>query len=333
MCAAIRPAFVHSLRSLAGHRPTFPNPPAMNIAYAAHAKKLRHAGAPLLFVFLWSTGFIGAKYGLPSAEPLTFLAIRMAITTLILGALLPFFKVRWPARRLDYLHIAIVGLLIHGVYLGGVFAAIHNRLPASVTAIIMGLQPLVTVLLAACWLREPLSRGKLFGLALGFAGVVLVVGHQSLAGGGWNVAGIALCCIAVTAISVGTTYQKKFCGEYDLLATVFIQFMVNALCLAALALALESRQVHWDASFIFALAWLVLVLSVGASFLLLWLIRHGEAGKVGSLFYLVPPLVAVEAWALFGETLGPPAIAGIIACMAGVAMVIRASERAGGHKK
>ena len=252
----------------------------------------------------------------------------MAITCLLLGALLPFFKFEWPTLRRDYLHISIVGLLIHGVYLGGVFAAIHNHLPASVTAIIMGLQPLVTVLIATCWLRESLTRGKIIGLALGFAGVVLVVGHQGIASGGVNRIGIVLCCIAVTAISVGTTYQKKFCGNYHLLPTIFIQFIVNAVCLGALALMFESRTVTWDARFIFALTWLVLVLSVGTSFLLLWLIRHGEAGKVGSLFYLVPPLVAVEAWVLFGETLGLPAIAGIIACMAGVAIIIKDSNSA-----
>lgn len=280
-------------------------------------------GPPLLFVFLWSTGFISAKYGLPSAEPFTFLGIRMTLTSVILLSLLPFIKTVWPTRAIDYLNVAISGLLIHGVYLGGVFYAISLGLPTSVSAIIIGLQPLITIVIATLWLGESLTFQKISGLVLGFAGILLVVGHQGISSGGINYPGVFLCTISLIGISIGATYQKKLCTKIELLPSVIIQFVVNAIVLVSLAFLFEDRTVIWNPSFIFALSWLVIVLSVGTSMLLLWLIKNGEAGKVSSLFYLVPPFVAVEAWILFDETFGVPAMFGIIACVVGVAMVIK----------
>jgi drug/metabolite transporter (DMT)-like permease len=288
---------------------------------------MRNLAFPLLFVFLWSTGFIGAKFGLPSAEPFTFLCVRMFLTLLIMTLLLPLFPVKWPTRLPDYGHLAIVGILIHGIYLGGVFTAIYRGLPSSIAAVVVGLQPLVTVALSRIWLGESMTTLKLAGLITGFAGIVLVVSEQGLSSTGINTPGLAFSAAALLGISVGTIYQKKFCTKVDLLPGVFVQYSANALFMLALALLLESREIHWNLQFTLALSWLIVALSLGAVLLLMWLIRHGEAGKVASLFYLVPPLVAVEAWLLFGERFGLIAIIGIACCIFGVAMVMHETRR------
>ncbi len=284
-------------------------------------------GLPLLFVFLWSTGFISAKFGLPSAEPFTFLSIRMLIATLLLFSLVPFFDVTWPKRMVDYGHMAVVAILIHCVYLGGVFSAIKAGLPSSMTAIVIGLQPLVTVFMAARWLGESITWFKIAGLILGFIGVTIVISQQGIDTGAINYPGLVFSAVALIAICAGTVYQKKFCGGYDLLPSVCFQFLINTVVMSILAFSLESRDVDWTLSFVLALGWLVLVLSVGTSMLLLWLIRTGEAGKVAGLFYLVPPFVVVQAWIFFDETFGLVSIMGIVACVIGVAMVLKSGNK------
>ena len=280
-----------------------------------------------MFVFLWSTGFISAKFGLPSAEPFTFLSIRMLIATLLLFSLVPFFDVTWPNRMVDYGHMAVVAILIHCVYLGGVFSAIKAGLPSSMTAIVIGLQPLVTVFMAARWLGESITWFKIAGLILGFIGVTIVIGQQGIDTGAINYPGLVFSAVALIAICAGTVYQKKFCGGYDLLPSVCFQFLINTVVMSILAFSLESRDVDWTLSFVLALGWLVLVLSVGTSMLLLWLIRTGEAGKVAGLFYLVPPFVVVQAWIFFDETFGLVSIMGIVACVIGVAMVLKSGNK------
>ncbi len=250
------------------------------------------------------------------------------MATVILFAMLPFFKFKWPEKFWDYIHISVVAVLLHCVYLGAIFAAIDQQLPASTASIIVGLQPLVTVLLAMRWLDESLTTLKLLGLILGFVGIVFVIGQQGLNTGGFNIPGIALSITALLGISIGTVYQKKFCGSYDLLPSVCIQFVVNAIVMIAMAFALETRVVTWGNTFILALAWLVVVLSIGTTLLLLWLIRQGEAGSIASLFYLVPPFVIVQAWILFDETFTLLALIGILACIIGVAMVVRQQKPA-----
>ena len=279
-----------------------------------------------MFVFLWSTGFISAKFGLPSAEPFTFLAVRMLLATAILFSLVPFFKVTWPRRMVDYGHMTVVAMLIHCVYLGGVFVSIKAGLPSSMSAIIIGLQPLVTVFIAARWLGESITPLKIAGLITGFVGVAVVIGQQGVDTGAIHYSGLILSTASLLAISAGTVYQKKFCAAYDLLPSVCFQFLINSVVMSILAFSLESREIDWTPAFILALAWLALVLSVGTSMLLLWLIRAGEAGKVAGLFYLVPPFVVVQAWIFFGETFGVISIAGIIACVAGVAMALKSGK-------
>lgn len=278
--------------------------------------------APALFVLLWSTGFIGGKLGLPHAEPLTFLLWRMALVAVVLLAMSAWQKAPWPSSWGTVGHIAVAGLLVHGVYLGGVFGALKQGMPAGSVALIVGLQPLLTALVAGPLLGERITGRQWLGFALGLAGVTAVVWEKlSLNIGG--PLGIGLSVAALLGISIGTLYQKRYCADMDLRTGTTIQYAATGTVLAVLAPMLETMQVDWTADFVFALAWLCLVLSVGAIFLLFALIRRGAASKVASLFYMVPPVTALMAWALFGEKLGPLALGGMAITAAGVALVLR----------
>lgn len=276
---------------------------------------------PVLFVLLWSTGFIGAKYGLPYAEPLTFLLIRLSLVAAILGVTALVMRAPWP-RPMEALHISVAGLLVHGVYLGGVFVAIHHGLSAGVTALVVGLQPLLVTALAGPMLGERTSRLQWLGSVLGLAGVVMVV-WERLAVGTGRLDGLGLAILALAGITAGTLYQKRFCGRMDLRSGTAVQYAATSAALAVLAPLTETMEVRWTGEFIFALAWLSLVLSVGAIFLLFVLIRRGAAARVSNLFYLVPPVTALTAWALFDERLGPTAFAGMAITAIGVALAVR----------
>ncbi|MFY8092142.1 MAG: DMT family transporter [Niveispirillum sp.] len=278
--------------------------------------------APALFVLLWSTGFIGGKLGLPHAEPLTFLLWRMALVAVALLALSVWQKAPWPDSWGSVGHIAVAGLLVHGVYLGGVFGALKQGLPAGTVALIVGLQPLLTALVAGPLLGERITGRQWLGLALGLAGVTAVVWEKlSLNIGG--PLGIGLSAAALLGISIGTLYQKRFCADMDLRTGTTIQYAATGTVLAIATPFLETMQIDWSVEFIFALVWLCLVLSVGAIFLLFALIRRGAASRVASLFYLVPPVTALMAWVLFGERLGPLALGGMAVTAVGVALVLR----------
>jgi drug/metabolite transporter (DMT)-like permease len=277
----------------------------------------RHAAFfPALFVLLWSTGFIAAKYGLPYAPPFTFLLYRFVLVAALMLVIAVATRAPWPRRRTEYLHVAIAALLVHGMYLGGVFVALDGGMPAGTSAILVGLQPILTVFMAWMWLRERVEVRQWAGLALGLAGVYLVIRHKVDFGGGHN--GLLPSAIALVGISVGTLYQKRHAGHVDLRSGAVIQFAACALVYAPLALLLDARPVQWVAPFVFALGWSVVVLSVGAISLLYWLLRHGAATGVARLFYLVPPVTAVESWLLFGETLDALAIAGMAMIAVGV---------------
>jgi drug/metabolite transporter (DMT)-like permease len=275
---------------------------------------------PLLFVVLWSTGFIGAKLGLPDAEPLTLLSLRYAAVLLLMGAVAVLTRAPWPAAPRQWVHIGVSGLLVHAVYLGGVFTAIRLGLPAGVTALVVGLQPVLTALGAGLFLREHVRRTQWAGLALGLGGVVLVVAHKVAAssGGAAVVALLAPALIALAGITAGTLYQKRFCPAFDLRTGSVIQFLPCLVVTALAAWRTETMVVHWTPAFVFALGWLVLVLSVGAVSLLNVLIRSGSAVNVASLFYLTPPTTALIAWAMFGETLTGLALVGMALTVFGV---------------
>ena len=272
---------------------------------------------PLLFVLLWSTGFIGAKLGLPDCEPLTLLTLRYACVLLLTGAVALATRAPWPADKRQWLHIAVSGLLIHAVYLGGVFTAIRLGLPAGVTALVVGLQPVLTALGAGLFLRERVRPTQWAGLALGLVGVVLVVANK-VKGGPSAAALLVPTVVALVGITAGTLYQKRFCAAFDLRTGSVIQFLPCLVVTALVAWRTETMVVHWTPAFTFALAWLVLVLSVGAVSLLNMLIRSGSAVNVASLFYLTPPTTALIAWAMFGETLTGLALGGMVLAVAGV---------------
>lgn len=278
------------------------------------------AAVPALFVLLWSTGFIGAKSGLPYAEPFTFLGIRMVIATALLLLFAWLTRAPWPRDRSEAGHIAVAGLLVHAAYLGGVFSAIHSGLSAGITALIVGTQPLLTAAVTGWLLRESVTARQWLGFVLGLIGIALVVSGK-LAGGGFSAWGMGCALLALLGITLGTLYQKRFCAHMDLRSGGAIQYAATGTVLLLLAVFFESMQVVWSGEFIFALTWLVLVLSVGAVGLLYTLIRYGAVARVASLFYLTPPLTALLAYWLFGETLGIVALVGMVITVIGVALV------------
>lgn len=284
--------------------------------------------APATFVVLWSTGFIGAKFGLPYAEPFTFLLWRFVLVVALLLALALAMGAPWPKTRKETAHIAVAGLLLHGVYLGGVFGAIHHGVSAGVMALIAGLQPVLTAVAAGPVLGERVRVRQWLGFALGLAGVLLVVQHR-LSSGATSATGYALAFAALAGITAGTLYQKRFCSNMDLRSGGVIQFAAAALAMAILAPMTEAMVVQWTPQFVFALGWLVLVLSLGAITLLYLLIRHGEAARVSSLFYLVPPTTALMAYGMFDERLTGTALLGMLVAVIGVALAVSGARGAG----
>ncbi|WP_417533750.1 DMT family transporter [Marinobacterium stanieri] len=278
---------------------------------------------PLIFVLLWSTGFIGARFGLPYIEPFYLLLIRTLITLGVFLGLILIFRAKWPAPR-QAMHQMVTGALVHGCYLGGVFAAIKWELPAGVTSILVGLQPVLTAVLAWGVMGQALQGRQWLGLLLGLLGVMLVLG-TGLQPGQFELRPEAVisACIALFGISIGTLYQKRFGAGTDLLTGSFYQYLSTGLMMAVLTLAFEQHQIIWHPELIGALAWLVFGLSVTAILLLMLMIREGEVARVASYFYLVPPVTALEAWLLFDEQLSPLAVGGMVLAVAGVYLVLR----------
>ena len=276
---------------------------------------------PLLFVLLWSTGFIGAKFGLPYAEPLTFLSSRYVLVITLMSLLALAMRAPWPASPREALHIGVTGVLVQALYLGGVFMSIHRGLPAGISALVVGLQPLLTAALAGAQLGERVSARQWAGLALGFGGVALVVGSKANVDGVDGGALIHMLLPALAAlfgITAGTLYQKRFCPRFDLRTGSVMQFLPSLVLTLLVASQTETMQIRWTGDFVFALGWLVLVLSIGAISLLNLLIRSGSAVNVASLFYLTPPTTALIAWAMFDEKLSALAIAGMAIAVSGV---------------
>lgn len=280
------------------------------------------AAAPALFVLLWSTGFIGAKYGLPYAEPLTFLYVRFLMALVIL-VLFAWITVAPMPDGAGIFHSIVTGVLVQGIYLGGVFISIHRGMPAGISALIVGLQPLLTSTIANGLLGERVTRTQWLGLLLGLFGLVLVVQDRTGTGQASTFAWITSIA-ALIGITVGTLYQKHYASKVDLRSSMVVQYAAGtALCGIGAGL-FETGKVQWTGEFIFAVIWLVLVLSCGAVFLLMFMIRRSAATRVASLFYLVPPVTALMAWAMFGERLSPLAILGMLICVGGVFLVNRA---------
>jgi len=278
---------------------------------------------PVLFVPLWSTGFIGAKFGLPYAEPFTLLSIRMYLTLAAFLVLIRLYRAKWPDLR-GTVHSLAVGVLVHTSYLGGVFAAISAGMSAGLASLLVGLQPILTAVLAWTLMGEIVSPRQTAGLVAGLIGVAMVLilgksGQESIA---YTSQTLLYTLIALLGITLGTLYQKRFCAGVNLLTGTFYQFLATSLVMSSLAFLFETRQVQWEPVFIITMLWLVLGLSVGAVLLLMRMIREGEAAKVASYFYLTPPVTALFAWILFDEVLTPWAIGGIFVTAAGVYLVV-----------
>ncbi len=273
---------------------------------------------------LWSTGFIAAKLALPDADPMRFLAWRYALVVAILAPAAVIAGRRWPGRLVDYRDAAITGVSLHCLGLGGVFLAIDRGVEAGVSALIMALQPVLAALVAVPLLGERIGPGRMVGLALGLAGVALVVVDR-LEGGIGTLSGVAWNALGVLAVTTGTLFQKARSQRLDPWTGMAVQFAAAALACMALGAAFGESAMRWTPAVLGALAWSVLVLSVVATSLLYWLIRRGAVAAVSSLFYLVPPSAAVLAWALLGERLSPLAIAGMAVTVIGVGLVTRGS--------
>jgi drug/metabolite transporter (DMT)-like permease len=276
--------------------------------------------APAIFVLLWSTGFVATKYVVHNADPLTYLAIRMALVVVLMAVIAAIARPKWP-DRVGVAHSVVAGILVHGFYLGGTAIAIAHSIPAGLSALIPGLQPILTSTLANRWLGERVTPLQWTGLLLGLAGVLLILHDRPMSGeAGW---GWLASAVSLVSITLGTLYQRRYCGKIDWRAGNLVQFVGVTIFFAAGAWLFENNVVHWTTEFVLALGWLVVVLSIGSIGLLYWLIRRSAATSVASLFYLVPAVTAVMAYILFGERLNPVAIMGMIACAAAVFLVNR----------
>ena len=286
--------------------------------------RLAIAAAPVLFVLLWSTGFVGARYGLPYIEPMTFLAVRMVLVVMVLGAIAVIGGALVPSRT-EIGHSLVAGFMVHCLYLGGVFIAISQGVPAGVSALIPGLQPILTSTIANRFMGEKVAPLQWFGLALGLAGVALVLHDRSLIVSG-SVFGWVASVVSLFGITLGALYQKRYCGKIDWRAGNLAQYTGAAVVFAGAAFAFETRVIDWNVELIFALAWLVLVLSIAAVGLMYWLIRRSAATGFASLFYLVPAVTALMAYVLFDEKLDALSIAGMVVCAVGVLLVNRGAR-------
>ena len=284
--------------------------------------------APLLFVVLWSTGFIVPRLSAPHAEPLTFLAVRFPIAALAFAAIAFYLKAPWPKGK-DILHAIIVGALTHGIYLGAVYWAVAEGMPAGVSALIINLQPLLTALLAAVIIGESIRRQHWIGLAIGLIGVAMVVWPKlSLT----SAQGITPITVAINAfgafgVALGTVYQKRFATSFHLASGGFWQYIGATLVVLIGSLILENFHFDGTPQVWFALGWSVIVLSIISVSLLMYMISLGDVGRVSALIYLVPAMAAASAWALFGETLNPVQLIGMAVCAIAVLIVLRSAPR------
>jgi drug/metabolite transporter (DMT)-like permease len=289
---------------------------------AAHRNgTLLLAAMPAVFVLLWSTGFIIARMSQPHSPPLTFLSLRFVCVIAVMAPLAIIWRAPWPRSPQQVLHFAIAGALLHGGYLSGVFCAIDRGMSAGLSALIVGTQPIL-VALAGPLIGEHVRPRQWLGLLLGFAGVALVVADKASTAR-LDPASVLLSLMALLSITAGTLYQKRFCGAMDLRTGSVIQFAAASAVVLPFALFTETRVVQWNGELLFALGWSVLVMSLGAISLLYLLIRHGAATNVSSLFYLTPPSTAIMAYFIFGETLTPSALTGLVVAVTGVALVVR----------
>lgn len=278
---------------------------------------------PILFVWIWSTGFINAKYALPYIEPFYFLIIRMVLAAFAFLILIFVLKKNWPTRNQAIMQM-IIGVLLHSIYLGGVFFAVHLGMPAGISSIFVGLHPALTALLGFIFLSQKLRLLQSIGLAFGFIGISLVViGSNNIDGSALSTLGLMACILSLIGISMSGILQKLYAQNVPLVSGTFYQYLGGAAALVPLSLWLEDHTVIMTFELVAAMVWSVLALSVGAILLLMFMIREGEVAKVASYFYLVPPVTVIQTYFLFDETLGIIAIIGCLLAVLGVYLVAR----------
>jgi drug/metabolite transporter (DMT)-like permease len=283
---------------------------------------------PWVFVLIWSTGFIVARFGMPHAPPLKFLLVRFVLSILCFLPWILLARVPWPRSGRQWLHLAVTGALMHAGYLGGVWAAVKSGMGSGLSALIVGLQPVLT----AIWLSQTGTRvnaRQWLGLALGFGGLLLVVSSKLGAGGEAHAFNLALAIFALLSITAGTLYQKRFVTSCDVRTANAVQLAAAAIVLWPLVLLLETEPMAWNVELVGAMAWSVLALTLGGSSLLYLLIQRGAAAAVSSLMYLVPPVTALLAWLLFSEPITAWILAGIALTAYGVSLVVRPAAAAG----
>jgi len=286
--------------------------------------------APALFVFLWSTGFVGAKYIVPYAEPFTFLTIRYFLAALILFAIAYAFKQPLKLNKEQFKASFAVGILLHVIYIGGVFYAVSLGVSAGISAVIVSIQPVLVSLLAVPLLGERLRWVQVVGLFLGVAGIALLLLPKVFQGdytASTSIAGIIICVIALLGTSGGYLVQKKLGGEIPFLSGTGAQYAISAIAFAILSVATEDQIIQWVPEFFFGLAWIVFMLSIASIVLLYGMLRTGSASKVSSLYYLVPPVAAIQAYFLFDEVIGFVGIIGMAFAGLGVVLVMRQSTK------
>lgn len=275
---------------------------------------------PIVFVFVWSTGFIVARYGMPYSEPMTFMFLRFTGVLIVMLPVALLARVRWPSKA-QWLHIAIAGIMLQAGYLGGVWAAVKLGMSASLVALIMGLQPIFTAWFSAL-VAERVSARQWLGLLAGLTGVGMVVMAKfSLIG--LSTASLALSAFALACITLGTLYQKRYCPSFDLRVGSTIQFAASALVCLPFMFLFETREIQWVFPMIAALLWSIFALSIGAISLLFIMIRDGAATKVTSLLYMVPPTTAAMAWLLFDEPITAMTVAGTAVTVVALILVIK----------
>jgi len=286
--------------------------------------------APALFVFLWSTGFVGAKYIVPYAEPFTFLTIRYFLAALILFAIAYAFKQPLKLNKEQFKASFAVGILLHVIYIGGVFYAVSLGVSAGISAVIVSIQPVLVSLLAVPLLGERLRWVQVVGLFLGVAGIALLLLPKVFQGdytASTSIVGIVICVIALLGTSGGYLVQKKLGGEIPFLSGTGAQYAISAIAFAILSVATEDQIIQWVPEFFFGLAWIVFMLSIASIVLLYGMLRTGSASKVSSLYYLVPPVAAIQAYFLFDEVIGLVGIIGMAFAGLGVVLVMRQSTK------
>ena len=282
--------------------------------------------APFVFVVLWSSGFVGSRLSAPYADPLTFLAIRMLLAGMLLVPIVYFIKQSYPSTLKDIAHSSVAGILLNACYLGSVFYIVSHHFPIAMTALVMGLQPILgSIIIVLIFKKEHMTGRQWLGMLLGFAGLVLVLVPDFDLGqtNGVSLTNIVICLLGMLGITIGTLYQKYFCAHISIAGGASVQYLASAVVLAVVAFFLEEGNIIWNAQSIFALFWLVVILSMGAVLLFFYLLKNHSSSSVSTLLYSVPALVAVEGYFMFDEVLSLVSVAGMVLTIIGVYMALK----------